>query len=457
MSFTSLSFLALFAIAVAAVQLRAPWSLRKGVLLGLSYLFYAAWNPPFVCLLWLSTTIDFLVGRKLATTDNVGTQRALLVVSLVTNLGLLAAFKYASFFAQTVGLEVPEVIRSVVLPVGISFYTFQTLSYTIDIYRGAREPSSSPLDFALYVTFFPQLVAGPIVRSDAFLPQLEGPTARPLLERLELGLTLMVLGVFQKSVLADGLFAPVVEEVFGKTHALSALDAWAGICAFTGQIFCDFAGYSTIAIGAAACLGFHLPDNFRFPYAARGFSDFWQRWHITLSSWLRDYLYIPLGGNRAGAARTLANLVVTMFLGGLWHGASWTFVVWGLLHGLFLVVERTFARATRFRPPALAQEFITLFFVALAWVFFRADTFSDAARVLRGAFTSAGETLLSAGQLGAAFAGLLVLVVVHHLMREVDLRKRLTSSPVRGFLIGLGLVITLWASGADRAFIYFQF
>ena len=270
----------------------------------------------------------------------------MLVASLAVNLGLLGFFKYRVFFLEnfvallnSVGVDFHPARPSIILPVGISFYTFQTLSYTLDIYMGKMKPARSFLDYALFVTFFPQLVAGPIVRAAHFLPQCED-ARRTTLSQLGWGLSLILFGLFQKSVIADGLMAPVVERVYDSGEVLSFGAGWVGTLAFAMQIFCDFSGYSTCAIGTAMCLGFWLPVNFRSPYAAIGFSDFWRRWHVSLSSWLRDYLYIPLGGNRKGTARTYVNLMITMLLGGLWHGASWNFVIWGGLHGVYLIVER---------------------------------------------------------------------------------------------------------------------
>ena len=283
-----------------------------------------------------------------------------------------------------IGVEYHPPALSIVLPVGISFYTFQTLSYTIDIYLSRTKLSPSFLDFALFVTFFPQLVAGPIVRAVDFLPQLERPR-RASSEQFGWGLCLLTLGLFEKIVLSDGILAPVADQIYRATDQVSWAQAWIGTFAFSGQIFFDFAGYSTCAIGAGLCLGFELPTNFRAPYAAMGFSDFWQRWHISLSAWLRDYLYIPLGGNRSSAPRTYVNLAVTMLLGGLWHGASWRFVIWGAIHGFYLMVERIVRRN---RGPVrseslavqLATILLTYLMVCITWVFFRAQSLSDAFR-----------------------------------------------------------------------------
>jgi len=288
-----------------------------------------------VFLLWLSTVVDWFAARWMYNARTKVLRIVFLVLSLCVNLGLLGFFKYGNFLLDNfilctdfLGIHFQPARPDIILPVGISFYTFQTLSYTLDIYRRKIRPWHSFLDYALYVTFFPQLVAGPIVRAVEFLPQCIRPR-RANRSQLSWGLSLLVIGLFEKVVIADGFLAPIVEAVYDSPLKPNFISAWGATVAFAGQIFCDFAGYSTCAIGVAMCLGFSLPDNFRFPYAAVGFSDFWRRWHISLSTWLRDNLYIPLGGNLGGQVRTYANLMITMLIGGLWHGASWTFVVWG--------------------------------------------------------------------------------------------------------------------------------
>ncbi len=269
-----------------------------------------------------------------------------MITSVTSNLSMLGFFKYGNFLLANfqwllarAGIAYAPPHLDIFLPIGISFYTFHSLSYTLDVYRRVCQPTKSLRDFTLAVSFFPQLVAGPIVRAADFLPQL---VAAPVLRRGQFywGLLLMTLGLFEKIVLADTMLADTADTIFGYGGSLQSVDAWSGVLAFAGQIFFDFSGYSTCAIGAALCLGFHLKDNFRFPYAAVGFSDFWRRWHISLSTFLRDFLYIPLGGNRSGPARAAINLMIVMFIGGLWHGAAWTFVVWGLIHGVLLVLER---------------------------------------------------------------------------------------------------------------------
>ena len=334
MTFNSFTFALFFLLVLGLYQLPLSWRARKGMLLCSSYLFYAAWNPPFVSLLVVSTVVDWVAGKRIYASR--GTPRsAWLVLSLCTNLGILAYFKYSPFLLQSfselaagVGIVFEPATAGIVLPIGISFYTFQTLSYSIDIYRRRLRPATSFLDYALFVTFFPQLVAGPIVRASEFLPQCLEPK-RADARQMGWGFILLTVGLFQKTILADQLFAPIADVIYAEPDRVSFATAWLGTLAFSGQIFFDFAGYSACAIGAALCLGFALPDNFRYPYAAIGFSDFWRRWHISLSSWLRDYLYIPLGGNRHGRFSQAASLMLTMLIGGLWHGAAWTFVVWG--------------------------------------------------------------------------------------------------------------------------------
>ncbi|HYX75135.1 MAG TPA: MBOAT family O-acyltransferase, partial [Steroidobacteraceae bacterium] len=353
---------------------------------------------------------------------------------------------------------------AIVLPVGISFYTFATMSYTLDVYLRRALPARNFLDYALFVTFFPHLVAGPIMRPTELVPQFELPR-RASAEQLCFGLALMTIGLFQKVVLADGFLAPIAERVYDADVQPGALDAWAATLAFGGQIFCDFAGYSTTAIGAAMCLGFAMPDNFRFPYAAIGFSDFWRRWHITLSSWLRDYLYIPLGGNRYGTARTYFNLFATMLLGGLWHGASWTFVVWGGLHGSYLAAERWLrARFAGYQPGPIALValgLLTYVLVQLTWVFFRAKTFAKAWLILRGMFglSAAQKPILPGIELLMVAAIVGGLVSAHWLMRTRTLESLLARTPTplltgAWMLLAFAIVIE---QGAGNAFIYFQF
>src|SRR6195256_4875906 len=395
MLFNSLTFVVFFLVVVTLYWSIRSWNARKNLLVFASYIFYGAWNPPFAALLFSTTAMDFWLGRQIARAQGLRSRRIWLVASVCMNLSMLGFFKYGNFLLENfkwlmaqVGVIYQPPHLDILLPVGISFYTFHSLSYTLDIYRRVLQPTKSLRDFILAVSFFPQLVAGPIVRAGDFLPQLVRPPALRAGQFLW-GLALMTLGLFEKIVLADTMLAGSADRIFSYGGPLQSLDAWTGVMAFAGQIFFDFAGYSICAIGAALCLGFHLKDNFRFPYAAIGFSDFWRRWHISLPTFLRDFLYIPLGGNRSGPVRAAINLMIVMFLGGLWHGAAWTFVVWGLIHGVLLVVERI-CRAI-FKDATWTETFGVQVLIALAtyvavcfaWVFFRATDFTTAARMVR--------------------------------------------------------------------------
>jgi alginate O-acetyltransferase complex protein AlgI len=506
MVFNSYTFIVFFAVMLVLHNLPFSWKVKKINLLLASYIFYAAWNPPFILLLWLSTVVDFFVGKALYTETNVSRKRVLLVLSLCGNLGMLCFFKYGGFLLENfvtvvnaLGIHYQPAKPNIILPAGISFYTFTTLCYTIDMYKKESKPVKSFLDFSLFVTFFPHLVAGPIVRPPQLVPQFETPrraTKRQLLD----GLFLLSLGLFMKVVLADSMLSESADTVFNAAGPLPMLDAWAGVLAFTGQIFFDFAGYSTCAIGVALCLGFILPQNFKFPYAAVGFSDFWRRWHITLSSWLRDYLYIPLGGNRKGEYRTYVNLMITMLLGGLWHGANWTFVVWGGLHGLYLWVEKFFRDrkepaklviaaggkmsvvandavdamqvlpkpahepGTRYYlTPGRAWPYalLTFLLVVVTWVFFRASTFGGAGKLLGSmfGFVHNGAPLLSTlAMLKVAIIISLMLIsqwVLRH-SRILEVAHRLPWW-VTGLFWSAIVILLVLSQASSSSFIYFQF
>jgi alginate O-acetyltransferase complex protein AlgI len=471
MVFNSLTFVVFFACVLALHSMPLGWTTKKLNLLLASYLFYAAWNPPFVILLWISTVVDWWAAKKLVDAENPHARRAWMLLSVVANLGMLGYFKYGGFlldnfiaFMATFGVTYKPPGFDIVLPVGISFYTFATMSYTLDVYLRRAKPATNFLDYALFVTFFPHLVAGPIMRPTDMVPQCAQPR-RATPDMLRFGLALMTLGLFQKIVLADGFLAGAAEMVYDGDKVAGALDAWIATLAFSGQIFCDFAGYSTTAIGAAMCLGFAMPDNFRFPYAAIGFSDFWRRWHITLSAWLRDYLYIPLGGNRHGEVRTYAALMTTMLLGGLWHGASWAFVVWGGLHGLYLSVERMLrSRFAGHRPGPLLLVGIGLLTYALVnitWVFFRAHSFDKAWSVLGGMFGMHADAKPILPTVDLVMVSLIVggIVGAHWWMRNRTLESAVARVPatlLSGTWAAMLFAIVI-AQGAGNAFIYFQF
>lgn len=474
MIFNSYTFLIFFCLVLGTYYLLASWRDRKIFLLMASYLFYAAWNPPFVILLWASTLADWYLSRWIYSSQDILSRRFFLSGSLLFNLGLLGFFKYGNFFLDnfttllnTLGVSYNPPALDIILPVGISFYTFQTLSYSLDIYFGKSKPWHSFLDYALYVTFFPQLVAGPIVRSTDFLEQCTAP--KPLLSgNIGWGLSLMTLGLFEKVVIADILLAPISEMLFSGSGVPTVYTAWGGTLAFTGQIFCDFAGYSTCAIGSALCLGFSLPQNFHFPYASIGFSDFWRRWHISLSSWLKDYLYIPLGGNRMTSRRTQINLMLTMLLGGLWHGAAWTFVAWGGLHGGYLVAERSLK--SHFGHLSIWQQtsvrwllsLLTFGLICISWVFFRAQSFSQAWEILSAMFmlSSQPATLsMSLLSLATVFGIMILMLGLHWCCRDQTLESIVQRVPWWSISVGMAMMAYAITTlpGEDRSFIYFQF
>ncbi|WP_128546844.1 MBOAT family O-acyltransferase [Larkinella soli] len=500
MVFNSYTFVVFFAIVLFLHYLPLAWRTKKINLLLASYLFYALWNPPFILLLWLSTVVDYQMARLIWQEQRPARRKMLLTVSLVLNLGMLSYFKYGGFLLENftailsaMGVTFQAARPDIILPVGISFYTFVTLSYTLDVYRKKFAPEPSFLNFALFVTYFPHLVAGPIVRPEDLIPQFKTPrqaTARQIYQ----GLFLLSLGLFMKVTVADGLLADTADLIFGLPFPVRTLDAWIGVLAFSGQIFCDFAGYSTCAIGASLCLGITLPDNFRYPYAAVGFSDFWRRWHITLSTWLRDYLYIPLGGNRKGRPRTYVNLMLTMLLGGLWHGASWTFVVWGALHGLFLCIERLIRDGldrTRRRRTAAHQEgalsegtvisraalgpalslrgrsgqfllaLLTLFLVNITWVFFRATTFKGAGLLLLSMFgvIPNGAPMLTTTAILTVGLVTVGIIVCHWRMRNSSLERLMERLPwwALGMVWAILLISLVLAQKSTSSFIYFQF
>ncbi|NNE30960.1 MAG: MBOAT family protein [Winogradskyella sp.] len=470
MLFNSLSFIVFLAIVLILYYSNIfNWTNRKRMLLVASYLFYAMWNPPLIILLWISTIVDYTAGKKLATVDNQKQRKFWLLLSLFVNLGFLAFFKYGDFLLENfvaimngLGIDFQARPMDIILPMGISFYTFQTMSYTIDMYKRKIEPARSFLDFALYVTFFPQLVAGPIVRAKELITQFY-EEKKATTEQFLWGLFLLTVGLFQKIVLADTLLAGTSDDVFGTNTVLHSLDAWTGTLAFSGQIFFDFAGYSTCAIGIALMLGIILPDNFRYPYAAIGFSDLWKRWHISLSTWLRDYLYIPLGGNRHGITRMYAALVITMLLGGLWHGAAWTFVIWGALHGLYLVIERLLRNRIHFKINTwngILLALLTYTCVNITWVFFRAREFAKAKSMLASMFgLNDGEKLLQSFDIIKVFTVITLLFICHWAMRNTSMKavSKNTSPLTLGIIWAFLFVLICIAQGSSEQFIYFQF
>ena len=470
MPFNSVTF-AIFLPLTLAIYWSVPARRRNLVLVVASYVFYGWWDYRFLSLLALSTLVDYTVGRRLAVTDDASRRKRLLLTSVAVNLGVLGTFKYLDFFSasaadalSSIGFEPDTVTLGVILPVGISFYTFQTISYSFDVYRRRIEPTRSLVDFACYVAYFPQLVAGPIERARRLLPQIADYDRRPPSEAERWSaFYLILMGLAKKVVLADGV-AGIVDEAFDDPAGASGAALTAGVVAFAVQIYGDFSGYTDIARGVSRLLGIELVVNFTEPYLSRNITEFWRRWHISLSDWLRDYLYIPLGGNRHGVARTYRNLMITMLLGGLWHGASWNFVVWGGLHGGFLVVHRLLRGGSvpehepRLRDlPSIA---LTALSVLGAWVFFRAPDLATAGTIL------AGIARWKSGWVEPSDVATVALFAVATLSLDLAQRRGLQlphadhwAMPVmRGMAVGSVLVVlVLFSGGTPVPFIYFQF
>ncbi|MDH3307378.1 MAG: MBOAT family protein [Acidimicrobiia bacterium] len=470
MAFNSVQYAVLLLVVLAVYRLSGR-RVQNVVLLVASYVFYGAWDWRFLSLLWVSTLVDYVVGLRLGATNDPLRRRRLLWASMASNLGILGFFKYFNFFAESatalldgLGLEADPFTLRVVLPVGISFYTFQTMSYTIDIYRREMEPTRDLLSFAVFVAFFPQLVAGPIERARYLLPQFTTDRRPTTGTQFATGAYLIFIGLFKKVVVADAL-APFVQDTFANAGTAGWMQLLVGVYAFSLQIYGDFSGYSSIARGSARLLGIDLMVNFNQPYLSRNITEFWRTWHISLSTWLRDYLYIPLGGNRASPVTTRRNLMITMLLGGLWHGAAWTFVVWGGLHGIYLAIHRRFRMDIRHGETAapglrdIPAILVTFHLVALSWVFFRADGFSQALDVLTGIVTFRPGPV--------PYGTLWVLLPVALASLGIDLVQRRTGrhegllewpAPARGLVYGLvALSIVVFSGQPVVPFLYFQF
>ncbi len=483
MLFPTLTF-GIFFLIVFAVSWSMRWTPipRKWFLVAASYFFYGWWDWRFTFLLFGTTFLNYLGGLALARSNNAATRKLIVGVTVGIDLGVLAFFKYYDFFLAsldslltTLGLGRDLPFMEVILPIGISFFTFQGISYVVDVYRGEIAAERSLLDVLLFKSFFPQLVAGPIVRAADFLPQLHAP-ARLTRDHVAVGVVLILTGLAKKMVIANYLATELVDPVFFDPTAVGALDLLFGIYGYAIQIYCDFSGYSDIAIGVAALLGYRFLPNFDQPYRAASLQDFWRRWHISLSTWLRDYLYIPLGGNRHGEVARYRNLFLTMFLGGLWHGAAWTFIFWGSFHGTMLGLEQWLRRKLNEFAPAhadapgvfshlgdFAQHGVgvvwTFHLVCFAWIFFRADSFSTATNYLLG-FTnwSAGNSYVTPFLVGLVGLGLLFQFTPRHLGRELALSIRGLPSYAMGLLLGFG-ILAIWSVAPEGVapFIYFQF
>ena len=449
MLFNSVEFLVFFPL-VTALYFAVPSRLRWPVLLAASCWFYMAWIPAYAAVLLTSTVVAYLAARIIARTHDRRKKTAMLCIALTLVAGILFLFKYFGFFNTTLtsllgrlNISYAPPALHLLLPLGISFYTFKLLSYVIDVYRGSLAPERNFGAFALYASFFPQVLAGPIERAGRFLPQLRDLRGFDA-ARVSSGLKLMLWGLFKKAVVADHL-AVVVNQVYGNVQGYSGAPLIAATYLYAFQIFCDFSGYSDMAIGAARVMGIGTMENFRRPYHAASVADFWHRWHISLSSWFRDYLYFPLGGSRVALRRWALNVLIVFLVSGLWHGAAWTFVVWGGLHGLFLVGERL-TQGVRDRACRLLGLgkglrkalgiFATFHLVTFAWIFFRAANLSDALYVVTHLFVGFGESLASlasvcdAGHVWPALAGIAIMEAVHVLQVRKSPIAFLSSRPV---------------------------
>ncbi len=466
MLFTEFRFLLFFVLVTTVHWLLRGNTSRKLWLLSASYTFYAAWDWRFLSLILISTLVDWVAARGMERTP--ARKRRWLLLSLVVNLGLLGFFKYFGFFVESatsllawLGFHADRAALEIILPVGISFYTFQTLSYTLDVYFGKIKTSKNLLDLALFVGFFPQLVAGPIVRARDFLPQLQVSRQWKSIHKRAAAF-LFLTGYVKKACIADHL-APAVDSWFANPGNFDAAAAWTATIGYAIQIYGDFSGYSDMAIACAAFLGYQLCENFRRPYLAKNIRDFWRRWHISLSTWLRDYLYIPLGGSRGSGLATPRNLMLTMLLGGLWHGAAWTFVVWGALHGLALILYRKWDRSvsplsTSRRILAPLAPLFTFLFVCVCWIFFRSSDFATAWTGLRAfvLLQTSGTQTLSAHW----WLLFLALYLAHRLAESGKSARWIAGmpAPLAALTLGIGAALALAFTATDyRPFIYFQF
>ena len=424
-------------------------------ILASSFIFYSFWDYRFLSLLVFNTVIDYYFGLAIWREHDRRSKKALLIAAIVINLGILFFFKYFNFFidsfeslSQTAGFSLGFTTLNIILPIGISFYTFHSLSYIIDVYYSKVKPTNDYVAYASFVSFFPQLVAGPISRAKDMLPKfLQKRTVDA--ERMTKGVSQMILGFFKKMVVADSI-GLMVDRTFNDLHVMSDFQILLAVICYSFQIYCDFSGYSDIALGLGKILGIEFKINFNRPYFSRNFSEFWERWHISLSSWLRDYLYIPLGGNRKSKVFTYRNLMITMLLGGLWHGSSYNFIIWGALHGFFLVVQRQI----NFKLPAVLSILITFSLTTFAWIFFRSQSFSDSVFIIERILNMESFELLGLFTFIKIFyvIGLLLILDIFF-FNYFENNSRLT------FIVNIFLLlnILLFATFNSNAFIYFQF
>ena len=472
MLFPTATFAIFFMIVLPLSWLLMPRGARwRPFIIAASFIFYAGWDWRFCFLLAFSIVWNQVFATAIHARRNKRARAQLLAGALLGNLGVLAYFKYYDFFVTSTnnlfafaGVNVPLEARSIVLPVGISFFTFMGIAYVVDVYRRDFEPVGFGT-FAAYLSFFPHLVAGPIVRPNELIPQLHTPRD-PRYVDTSRAFFLIGTGLFMKVVIANHLAANIVDDVFGAPSQHSSLEVLVGIYAYAVQIYADFFGYTNMAIGIALLLGFTFPQNFDAPYSATSIGDFWRRWHMTLSRWLRDYLYIPLGGNRGSSLFTYRNLMLTMLIGGLWHGAGWTFIAWGAIHGTALVTERWWRERPGFVERPLArgrlvwQRFVTFQVVCFAWIFFRSDSFADAWDLIVRLFTAWGEPspLVSGGVIAAIVVGIGSQYLPSRLPLAIMARFSRLPAPAQAAVLSLALLVS-HAMGPEGVapFIYFQF
>ncbi|MGL4609349.1 MAG: MBOAT family O-acyltransferase [Trueperaceae bacterium] len=468
MIFSSIDFFVFFAVVLVFLAVVKSNPVKKMFLLAASYFFYGYWDWRFVFLMFAMTVANYIFGQRIEATNDEKQRRFWLVMSVITNLAVLGVFKYFNFFLDTANtllasLDIRFPYLNILLPVGISFIIFEVMSYTIDIYRRENKSTNTFYDLALLVAFFPHLIAGPILKPKDFLPQLE----QPILIRLSniiLGSQIFLVGLVKKVLVADRL-ALFIDPVFANPASYDSLTVWLAVFSYALQIYCDFSGYTDMAIGSARIMGFDIPMNFNFPYVSKNITEFWRRWHISLSSWLRDYLYISLGGNRKGETRTYINLMLVMLLGGLWHGASWNFVVWGGLHGVALAIHRAFSGQVKERVKNGVSPFITgiswlvtFIFVCTAWVFFRSADFGISWAVIQKMYA-----LTDMGGVNWMATALFIAVPIFFLADWADgnLRKgkQFNLVGIRGLFVVIFVAMGVFFLAPENPapFIYFQF
>jgi len=477
MLFNSFIFL-FFLLIILPIYYTIPHRWKPVHLLVVSYIFYGYWDWRFCSLLALSTVVDFVIGQSLYTTKSPRTKKYLLWTSMGVNLGILAFFKYFNFFVDSFesmlagfGGQLDYLHLNIILPVGISFYTFQTMSYTIDIYRGKLKPTKSLLDFAVFVAFFPQLVAGPIERAKHLLPQITSLKS-PNRTQIREGVALIVIGLFKKVMIGDAS-GRLVDRMFGHIEQFSSMEMLMALVLFSVQIYADFSGYSSIARGLAKLLGIELMKNFEQPYLSANITEFWRRWHISLSSWLKDYLYISLGGNRKGEARTYINLMLTMLIGGLWHGASWSFIIWGGLHGIYLAIHKWMLKGKKVglqpsgvgSPQALVKYLVhassTYILVLFTWLFFRASDFQTVSMFFSKMINwESSELTFRFVKIAFSFMALtLGIDLIEYYTRSHAFLLKIPLKPIRyGVMLPMFIIVLIYMFQAEPLpFVYFQF